>query len=103
VDKEYLVVEVGFYSKNRSTFPVRLVDFALKAPKSRERIAPELPERVAIATGGNRAAIATKTLPQVSTSRAVAGYLFFPNSRVPGASLELDYQGNGSWLTMPLR
>lgn len=103
VDRQYVVVEVGFYSKDRSSFPVRLGDFALKAPKGLERIAPEPPERVASSTGGNPTAIVAKTLPQVSTSRAVAGYLFFPTGRVPGTNLELDYQGNGSWLTMPLR
>lgn len=103
MDRQYVVVEVGFYSKSRSAFPVRLLDFALKAPRSMERVPPEPPERVAIRTGLSRAAITTKTLPQVSTSRAVAGYLFFPTGRLSGAGLELDYQGNGSWLTMPLR
>ena len=103
VDKNYIVVEVGFYSKNKSTFEVRHADFRLRNKPSRKLVHSVDPETIASTLSTPVNALAEKTLPQVPTSQAVAGYLFFPITE-PGTSLyELDYTGYGAWLSLPLR
>ncbi|MGH9661294.1 MAG: hypothetical protein ACRD96_22285, partial [Bryobacteraceae bacterium] len=69
--RNYVVVEVGFYSKNRSQFEVRPGDFALRVKPSRALIRPASPEA---------AFLSRQSLPAAATSRALAGYLFFPAS-----------------------
>jgi hypothetical protein len=103
MDRAYMVVEVGCYSKDRTPFAVRRADFALRPPKSPARVAPEAPAEVARKTGPAAARVAAAALPEVRTTRAVAGYLFFPAGVVPSSAIELEYQGNGTWLTLPLR
>src|SRR3989442_8758467 len=39
-ERQFLVVEVGFYSKNRAAFDVRPSDFALRAHPSRSAVKP---------------------------------------------------------------
>jgi hypothetical protein len=102
IHKNYLVVEVGFYSKNRSVFEVRHADFRLRNRPSRKLVNVADPEAIA----SNLSTPATwmdKTLPQVPTSQAVAGYLFFPITEANASFYELDYTGYGAWLTLPLR
>ena len=48
-------------------------------------------------------ALVGRTLPEVSTTQAVAGYLYFPITEANASAYELDYTGYGSWLTLPLR
>src|ERR1700737_563957 len=77
IHRNYLVVEVGFYSKSRSVFEVRHADFRLRNRPSRKLVSAADPE--VIASGlSTPATWMDKTLPQVPTSQAVAGYLFFP-------------------------
>ena len=105
VDNEYVVVEVGFYSKSRSSYPVRHVDFTLKKPKSNDRVPPEHPTAVCerLSLKDRLGVLQNVLLPEVTTNHAVAGYLFFRSSAWSSGRIELDYQGNGAWLTLPLR
>src|SRR5579864_1897297 len=102
VHKNYLVVEVGFYSKNRSVFEVRHADFRLRNRPSRKLVNPADPEAIA-STLSTPATWIDKALPQVPTSQVVAGYLFFPITEASASGYELDYTGYGAWLTLPLR
>src|SRR5437868_2891334 len=77
VHRNYLVVEVGFYSKNRSVFEVRHADFRLRNRPSRKLVNAADPEVIASSLS-TPVSWMDKTLPQVPTSQAVAGYLFFP-------------------------
>src|SRR5436190_9369170 len=100
VDQNYIVVEVGFYSKKHGTFDVHHADFALRTRPSRTLVKPASPREIIAALSRPLEALIEKTLPEVSTAQAIAGYLFFPNTE--HASLfELDYRGHGAWLTLP--
>jgi len=96
IDHQYVVVEVGFYSKSRAAFEVRHSDFTLRHHVSRTLVKPLGSTEIA-------APLIAKILPQVSTSQAVAGYLFFPVTESDGSYYELDYKGYGAWLTLPLK
>jgi hypothetical protein len=98
IDRSYVVVEVGFYSKTHAAFEVRHADFALRNRPSRNLVKPVDPSTIA----ATLARPADKTLPEVATSQAVAGYLFFPITEA-ASFYELDYTGNGAWLTLPLK
>src|SRR5260370_36344261 len=78
IDRNYIVVEVGFYSKNRASFEVRHADFALRNRPSRKLVKSVDPEVIVSTMSSPLSSLIEKTLPQVSTSQAVAGYLFFP-------------------------
>jgi hypothetical protein len=99
IDRSYIVVEVGFYSKNHTLFEVRHADFALRNRPSRTLVKPADPNTIAATLSRP----ADKTLPEVSTSQAVAGYLFFPITEASASFYELDYTGYGAWLTLPLK
>jgi hypothetical protein len=102
IDENYIVVEVGFYSKNHGAFDVHHADFALRNRPSRTLVKPADPREIVNTLARPIEALIEKTLPEVSTTQAIAGYLFFPNTE--HASLfELDYRGHGAWLTLPLK
>jgi hypothetical protein len=103
IDEKYIVVEVGFYSKNRASFEVRHADFALRNKPSRKLVKSVDPEVILATLSSPPSSLVEKTLPQVSTSQAVAGYLFFPITEASASLYELDYTGYGAWLTLPLR
>jgi hypothetical protein len=103
VDRNYIVVEVGFYSKNRSAFEVRHADFSLRNRPSRNLVKPADPKAIVASLPKPINSLMDKTLPEVSTTHAVAGYLFFPITEVNASFYELDYTGYGSWLTLPLK
>src|SRR5436305_3318331 len=44
IDRSYVVVEVGFYSKNHGAFEVRQADFALRNRPSRNLVKPADPK-----------------------------------------------------------
>src|SRR4051812_19541953 len=46
VDRGYIVVEVGFYSKNHGAFDVRHTDFALRNRPSRTLVRPADPREI---------------------------------------------------------
>ena len=102
IHRNYLVVEVGFYSKSRSVFEVRHADFKLRNRPSRKLVNAADPDVIA-STLSTPVNWIDKTLPQVPTSQAVAGYLFFPITEAGASAYELDYTGYGAWLTLPLR
>jgi len=95
-DARYIVVEVGVYSKTREAFGIRQADFGLRNHVTRALVRPVDPRDIA-------PPVADKTLPEISTNQAVAGYLVFPVLEAAGTYYELDYKGNGAWLTLPLK
>lgn len=103
VDRNYIVVEVGFYSKNRSVFEVRHSDFKLRNRPSRTLIHPADPHEIVSSLSRPAQALIETTLPEAATSQALAGYLFFPITDTSASFYELDYTGYGAWLTLPLK
>jgi hypothetical protein len=103
MDRGYVVVEVGFYSKNRAAFEVRHADFGLRNHFTRTMVRPADPREIAAALSRPLDGLIEKTLPEVSTTQAIAGYLFFPVSEANTSFYELDYKGQGAWLTLPLK
>ena len=103
MDHSYVVIEVGFYSKNRAAFDVRHSDFALRNHYSRTLVKPAEPRDIAASLARPLGGLIEKTLPEISTTQAVAGYLFFPITEVNSSYYELDYKGYGAWLTLPLK
>jgi len=103
IDRNYIVVEVGFYSKNRSAFEVRHADFRLRNRPSRTLIKPADPKMILASLSSPVNSLVERTLPEVSTTQAVAGYLFFPITEANASFYELDYTGYGAWLTLPLK
>jgi len=103
IDRGYIVVEVGFYSKTHAPFDVRHADFALRNRPSRTLVKPADPREIVATLSKPGDLLVGKTLPEVSTSQAVAGYLFFPITEAGASFYELDYTGYGAWLTLPLK
>jgi hypothetical protein len=103
IDQNYIVVEVGFYSKNRSVFEVRHADFKLRNRPSRTLMQPADPRVILASLPRRIEALVEKTLPEAATSQALAGYLFFPITDPSASFYELDYTGYGAWLTLPLK
>jgi len=103
IDRNYIVVEVGFYSKTHSSFDVRHADFALRNRPSRTLVKSVDPRMIAASLPSPPNALVERTLPEVATTQAVAGYLFFPITEANASFYELDYTGYGSWLTLPLK
>jgi hypothetical protein len=103
IERNYVVVEVGFYSKHHSVFEVRHCDFALREHKTRTAVKPVDPKEFSSPNSWNIQSIIEKMLPQVPTAEAVAGYLYFPVVEPVYSFYELDYTGYGTWLTLPLK
>ena len=102
IDQNYIVVEVGFYSKTHGSFDVHHADFALRNRPSRTLVKPANPREILATLTRPIEALIERTLPEMSTTQAIAGYLFFPNTE-HAALFELDYKGHGAWLTLPLK
>lgn len=95
-----LVVEVAVYPKDNRELQVRQSDFVLRIRSSRAVIKPlNLKEM--------QAELVEKTLPEVGTSKPVAGYLYFPIAEAEQSFMdytyELEYTGQGAWLDLPLQ
>ena len=103
VGRDFVVVEVGFYSKHHSVFEVRHGDFALRDHSTRAVVKPADPKAFSATRAWSVESIIEKMLPQVPTSAAVAGYLYFPVVEPAHSFYELDYTGYGAWLTLPLK
>jgi hypothetical protein len=98
-EKRYLVVEVGVYPK-LGTIELKTGDFALRLVGPQTLTKPV--EASALEQNGGSAAKG-KTLPEIGTAKPVGGYLFFAAPDPPVyTAYELDYTGDGSWLTLPL-
>jgi hypothetical protein len=103
IEQNYIVVEVGFYSKNRLVFEVRHSDFKLRNRPSRTLVHPADPRVILSTLSKPVQSLVEMTLPEAPTSQALAGYLFFPNTDFSASFYELDYTGYGAWLTLPLK
>jgi hypothetical protein len=101
VGRQYVVVEVGFYSKSHASYAIRHADFGLRHKRSRTIWRPADPRVIVSSLSRPVDALVHRTLPETATSSAIAGYLFFPATE-PGI-FELDYNANGAWLTLPLK
>jgi hypothetical protein len=101
VGDQYVVVEVGFYSKSRASYAIRHADFGLRHKRSRAMWRPADPRAIVSGLSRPLDLVIQRTLPETTTSSAVAGYLFFQATE-PGL-FELDYKANGAWLTLPLK
>ena len=101
LERSYWVVEVGFYSKNHRSYQVSPADFELRPGRQVRGGVKPLPAEL-LSRQLRSSFVRTGALPDVSTSQAVGGYLFFPIERT-ATKLLLDYVGNGAWLTLPLQ
>jgi len=77
--------------------------FALRNRPSRTLVKSVDPRMIAASLPKPPNALVERTLPEVSTTQAVAGYLYFPITEANASFYELDYTGYGSWLTLPLK
>ena len=99
VESNYVVVELGFYPK-AGEVGVGYADFAVRVRRDAAMIRPTDPANIT----GAPESVRRKAFPTRRTSHPVAGYLYFPKSQLGyGAACELDYRGNGIWLTLPLQ
>jgi hypothetical protein len=103
IEGNYVVVEVGFYSKHHSVFEVRHCDFVLRDHTTRKVVKPADSKAFSPTAAWSVQSIIERMLPQVPTSEAVAGYLYFPVIEPVHSFYELDYTGYGAWLTLPLK
>ena len=103
IDGHYIVVEVGFYSKHQSPFEVRHADFRLRNRPSRTIVKPIEAKDVISQLSRPIQSLIETSLPEATTSQALAGYLLFPITDDSASFYELDYTGYGAWLTLPLK
>jgi hypothetical protein len=108
VDGRYLVVEVGVFPKAKDPLDVRPSDFVLRVNRTRDTISPSGPK--SIAESGETAIpvameLMAKCLPETSTVKPVAGYLFFPvpDKKEGDDKYELEYKVQRTWMILPLR
>jgi hypothetical protein len=95
VEKRFVVVEVGVFPK-LGKVELKHSDFALRL------VAPRTLTRPADPASIDKAA-SLKLLPETGAAQPVGGYLFFALPEPPGyTAYELDYTGEGAWLTLPL-
>jgi hypothetical protein len=80
VGRRYLVVEVGMFPKARDPLEVRPGDFILRVNRSRDTVSASVPKAV-MELGETPKPVAnaleSKCLPETSTDKPVAGYLYF--------------------------
>ncbi|MBI1790430.1 MAG: hypothetical protein HYR60_23095 [Acidobacteria bacterium] len=91
VAREYVVVEIGVYSKTRAPVEVWRRDFELRLRPSGAVVKPSAPDDF------------PELLPEGVATRPVAGYLFFPIRESGRESCEVEYTGNGVWFSLPVR
>ncbi len=107
VDNRYLVVEVGMYPRTENPLEVRPEDFALRVNRTRSLLSPQIPKTLA-AVGESLRQIAlqllAKCLPETSTYKPVAGYLYFAmaDKTYSDNQYELEYKGHKARMILPL-
>jgi hypothetical protein len=107
VDSRYLVVEVGLFPKTRA-LEIRPADFILRVNRTRDTITASVP-RAVVELSETPKPVATeleaKCLPETSTDKPVAGYLYFPlRDKEDGDNqYELEYKAQRAWMILPLR
>ncbi len=103
VGSRYIVVEVGVYPRIKNPIEVRPGDFAIHVTGSRDMLSPQVPKTISEVTQSLRSIAAdllSKCLPDISTYKPVAGYLYFP--AVEGKNdYELEYKARNTWMILP--
>ena len=108
VDSRYLVVEVGVFPKARDPLAIRPGDFILRISRTRDSISASIPGP-AVELKETPRPVATeleaKCLPETSTDKPVAGYLYFPvhDKKDGDNEYELEYRAQRTWMILPLR
>ncbi len=120
VDGRYLVVEVGVFPKAKDPLEVRPGNFTLRVNRTRDTISPsgakslvDLSENakpvavqlMAALVAELMAKLMAKCLPETSTDKPVAGYLYFfvPDKKDGDNEYELEYKAQRNWMILPLR
>ena len=108
VDSRYLVVEVGVFPKARDPLPIRPGDFVLRVNRTRGAISASVPRAIAALSETPQPVameLEAKCLPETSTAKPVAGYLYFPlrDKKDGDNEYELEYKAQRSWMILPLR
>lgn len=99
VNRRFIVVELGFFSKSGSAFDLRYSDFTLKVHPTGGAVHAASAVEVQQAAGAGAERL---MLPEGAATRT-GGYLFFPAQLHAGEGCEVEYTGSQSWLSMPVR
>ena len=107
VDSRYLVVEVGVFPKARGPLEVRPGDFILRVNRTRGTISASVPKAVEELSETPKPVateLEAKCLPETSTDKPVAGYLYFPvrDKKDGDNEYELEYRAQRIWMILPL-
>ena len=106
VDSHYLVVEVGMYPRLKNPIEVRPSAFAIRVSRTRDMFSPQVPKTVGDLTQSLRSIareLFAKCLPETSTYKPVAGYLYFPIlDKKDDREYELEYKDRRTWMILPL-
>jgi len=107
VDSRYLVVEVGMFPKARGPLEIRPGDFILRVNRTRDTISASVPkamEELNETTKPVATELESKCLPETSTDKPVAGYLYFlvREKKDGDNEYELEYKGQRTWMILPL-
>jgi hypothetical protein len=96
------VVEIGVYPRDHSTIQIKPSDFTLRVNRTRETLSAANPSVIALAVN---AGMSARALPETSTDKPVAGYLYFPvkEKRFGNHEYELEYNGHSVWMILPLQ
>jgi len=97
--KRYVVVEMGFFSKDGGTYQLRHSDFSLKVQPTGAMVHAASPTEVEQIAGPN----AERQILPEGAARRTGGYLFFPAHLASSDGCEVEYTGLESWLSMPVR
>jgi hypothetical protein len=107
VESRYLVVEVGVYPRDKNPVDVRREDFMLRVNRTRDTFFYQVPRAILEFGQSLRARameLLSMSLPDVSTHKPVAGYLYFPlaDNGPGGYKYELEYTGHQTRMILPL-
>jgi hypothetical protein len=107
VESHYLVVEVGMYPRDKSPVNVRREDFTLRVNRARDIFIYQVPRAILEFGQSLRVRaleLLSKSLPEISTHRPVAGYLYFPlaDNGTADYKYELEYTGHQTRMILPL-
>jgi hypothetical protein len=106
VDSRYLVVEDGVYPRVKNPIEVRPADFAIRVSRTRDMFRPQVPKGVSDITHSLTSIareLFAKCLPETSTFKPVAGYLYFPIlDRKDNREYELEYKARETRMILPL-
>ena len=108
VESRYLVVEVGMFPKARDPLAIRPGDFVLRVNRTRDAISASFAKAVVQLSETLKPMakeMEAKCLPETSTDKPVAGYLYFPvrDKQDGDNEYELEYKAQRTWMILPLR